>query len=66
MPSDAQRIDKIMQIIEEKRSHRILIAQDIHTKHRLVSAICVVSSPTVLLQDLQRQQSRSGHARIVP
>lgn len=36
MPSDAQRIQKIMQLIEEKRNDRILIAHDIHTKHRLI------------------------------
>jgi phosphotriesterase-related protein len=42
MPSDAQRIDKIKHMIEEKRSDRILLAHDIHTKHRLVSAVCMV------------------------
>jgi phosphotriesterase-related protein len=51
MPSDAQRIQKIMQLIEEKRSDRILVAHDIHTKHRLVSAACMVSLPSILLQD---------------
>jgi phosphotriesterase-related protein len=52
MPSDAQRIQKIMQLIEEKRSDRILIAHDIHTKHRLVSASYVVYPPSLLLKDL--------------
>jgi hypothetical protein len=51
MPSDAQRIDKILQLIEEERSDRILVAHDIHTKHRLVSAICMVFSVTLLLQE---------------
>ena len=37
MPSDAQRIQYIKQLIADGRQDKIVIAQDIHTKHRLVS-----------------------------
>ncbi|CAH0389406.1 unnamed protein product [Bemisia tabaci] len=37
MPSDGQRINKVMALIEEGRGDRILLSHDIHTKHRLVS-----------------------------
>jgi phosphotriesterase-related protein len=36
MPSDAQRMDKVMSLIQAGKEDRILIAHDIHTKHRLV------------------------------
>lgn len=36
MPSDAQRMDKVTSLIEEGKEDRILVAHDIHTKHRLV------------------------------
>lgn len=39
MPSDAQRLDKICQLIDDGRENEVLISHDIHTKHRLVSAI---------------------------
>ncbi|XP_014250851.1 phosphotriesterase-related protein [Cimex lectularius] len=35
MPSDAQRIDYIKALIEEKKLEKILVSHDIHTKHRL-------------------------------
>jgi phosphotriesterase-related protein len=37
MPSDAQRMDKVVSLNEAGREDRILLAHDIHTKHRLVS-----------------------------
>lgn len=37
MPSDAQRIQKVLRLIKEGREDRILMSHDIHTKHRLVS-----------------------------
>lgn len=36
-PSDAQRMDRIASLGENGFLNRILISQDIHTKHRLVS-----------------------------
>ncbi|PSN56987.1 Phosphotriesterase-related protein [Blattella germanica] len=36
MPSDAQRIDKIMCLLYEGKEDKILLAHDIHTKHRLI------------------------------
>ena len=37
MPSDAQRIKLIRQLVLEGYENRILLSQDIHTKHRLAS-----------------------------
>ena len=39
MPSDAQRIQKVKLLIEAGYTDRILLAHDIHTKHRLVSGV---------------------------
>ena len=36
MPSDAQRLDKIVKLIENGKVERVLMSHDIHTKHRLV------------------------------
>ena len=36
MPSDAQRIQWVKFLVEQGYRDRVLIAQDIHTKHRLV------------------------------
>lgn len=36
MPSDAQRMDHIIELVGERYEDRILISHDIHTKHRLV------------------------------
>lgn len=36
MPSDAERINKIVQLVGEGYEDRILISHDVHTKHRLV------------------------------
>ncbi|XP_021919754.1 phosphotriesterase-related protein isoform X1 [Zootermopsis nevadensis] len=36
MPSDAQRMDKVVSLIEAGKEDRILLAHDIHTKHRLI------------------------------
>lgn len=36
MPSDAQRLDNIVRLVQEGRIDRILMSHDIHTKHRLV------------------------------
>lgn len=36
MPSDAQRIDKIIKLIDNGNQNRVLMSHDIHTKHRLV------------------------------
>lgn len=37
MPSDAQRMDRIVYLAKEGFEDRILMSHDIHTKHRLVS-----------------------------
>lgn len=37
MPSDSQRIEKVMKLLDDGRINKILISHDIHTKHRLVS-----------------------------
>ena len=39
MPSDAQRIQKVKLLIEAGYTDHILLAHDIHTKHRLVSGV---------------------------
>lgn len=39
MPSDAQRMQKVLRLIKEGYEDRILLSHDIHTKHRLVSFI---------------------------
>ena len=36
MPSDAQRIQKVKLLVDRGYAHRVLLSQDIHTKHRLV------------------------------
>lgn len=36
MPSDAVRINRLKTLIDEGFGRRIVIAHDIHTKHRLV------------------------------
>lgn len=36
MPSDAQRMNHIIRLVHEGYEEKILISQDIHTKHRLV------------------------------
>lgn len=36
MPSDAQRIEKIKLLIDQGYEDKIVIAHDIHTKHRLM------------------------------
>ncbi|XP_031620564.1 phosphotriesterase-related protein [Contarinia nasturtii] len=36
MPSDAQRMDKIISLVDEGYLDRILMSHDIHTKHRLI------------------------------
>lgn len=36
MPSDAQRVDRIKALVEAGHEDKITVAQDIHTKHRLV------------------------------
>ena len=37
MPSDAQRIKMVKLLIDNGYQQRIMLAHDIHTKHRLVS-----------------------------
>ena len=37
MPSDAQRIQMIKFLIDQGYQQRVMMAHDIHTKHRLVS-----------------------------
>ena len=36
MPSDAQRIQKVKTLVEAGYAHRVMLAHDIHTNHRLV------------------------------
>lgn len=37
MPSDSVRIGRLRKLIDDGNLNKILISQDIHTKHRLVS-----------------------------
>ncbi|XP_059610073.1 phosphotriesterase-related protein-like [Phlebotomus argentipes] len=37
MISDAQRIAKVLKLVAEGRENQVLMSQDIHTKHRLIS-----------------------------
>lgn len=41
MPSDAQRIDRILKLVDEGYVERVLMSHDIHTKHRLVRVFFV-------------------------
>ena len=43
MPSDAQRIAFIRTLLDSGYSHKVLVAHDIHTKHRLVSSITILT-----------------------
>lgn len=43
MISDAQRIKRIARLKKEGKLHRVLMSHDIHTKHRLVSIIVIIS-----------------------
>ena len=36
MPSDGQRIERIKNLLDEGLEDRLLLSQDIHTRHRLV------------------------------
>ena len=48
MPSDAQRISLVRHIIEAGFSHRMLISQDIHSKHRMVrTTVLVLQLPSI-------------------
>lgn len=42
MPSDAQRMDKIVLLANEGYEDHILMSHDIHTKHRLVMKISII------------------------
>jgi len=48
MPSDAQRIQKVKLLIDAGYTHRLLLAHDIHTKHRLVSDGHIPSKNSIL------------------
>ncbi len=53
-PSDAQRMDYIMRLIrEEGRGDKVLVAHDIHTKHRLVSWKKSLKKSTILGGDFR-------------
>lgn len=42
-PNDSQRMNMILHLIqEEKYADKILVSQDIHTKHRLVSFLSML------------------------
>lgn len=41
MPSDAQRMQKIVRLVKEGYEDRILMSHDMHTKHRLVSSTAI-------------------------
>ena len=67
-PSDAQRMDRIGHLINNGFEDKVLIAQDIHTKHRLV--INLVYSLTVVslyleLKDINAtgKETVDGHMR---
>ena len=54
MPSDAQRIQVIKSLVDEGLEDRIVIAHDIHTKHRLVCIILIYISIFIYLFDFFR------------
>ncbi|XP_072947445.1 phosphotriesterase-related protein isoform X2 [Epargyreus clarus] len=37
MPSDAQRLEMVRQLVNEGKTDRVLMSHDIHTKHRLIA-----------------------------
>ena len=37
MINDAQRVQKVKLLVDAGYGHRIVLAHDVHTKHRLVS-----------------------------
>ena len=39
MPSDAERINRIMHLVQEGYGDQVVIGHDVHTKHRLVSKL---------------------------
>ena len=47
-PSDGQRISLIQDLIGEGKEDKILVAHDIHTKHRVVKLILKVGSEITL------------------
>jgi len=48
MPSDAERIQKVKLLIDAGYTNRVLMAHDIHTKHRLVSDGHIPSKNSIL------------------
>lgn len=42
MPSDAERIALIRSLVREGYGGKIVLSQDIHTKHRIVSIIYIL------------------------
>ena len=43
MPNDATRIAEVKQLVDEGYGDMVTISHDIHTKHRLVSSVYVLS-----------------------
>ena len=46
MPSDAQRIQRVKLLVDNGYTDRVVIAQDMHLKHRLVRITIIVLNNT--------------------
>lgn len=60
MPSDAVRIDNFVKLVEEGFEDKLLMAHDIHTKHRLVCSLVHNCSKTDNISRFS-QTSFGGH-----
>ena len=49
MPSDAQRIQHVKALVDSGYSHRILLSQDMHSKHRLVSVYVTLTCDSFVM-----------------
>lgn len=49
MPSDAQRMDRIVRLVNEGFEDRITMSHDIHTKHRLVHFVCIPNQVLIFI-----------------
>ena len=52
MPSDAQRIQKVKLLADNGYADRVVVAHDMHLKHRLVSTITYRNYNRVLINSM--------------
>lgn len=60
MPSDAQRVEKIKFLIDQGYEDKIVIAHDVHTKHRLVSGFDKLKSKSKRVKKVNEQKAQTG------